>query len=130
MDCIFCKIASKEIPADVIYENEDVLAFLDIRPISKGHSLLIPKKHSADMLSAEAEDLSALINNVKEVAAGIIRATGAAGFNLGVNTGEAAGQVVFHTHFHIIPRFSGDGLKHWPHLESQPKTRAGNGRGD
>lgn len=123
-DCLFCKIANKEIPADLIYEDEEVVAFLDIRPISKGHALLIPKKHASDLLETDDQTLGAMISRVKKIAASIIEATGAAGFNLGVNTKPAAGQVVFHTHFHIIPRFTNDGLKAWPHSESEPKTRA------
>jgi histidine triad (HIT) family protein len=97
---------------------------LDIRPVSKGHALLIPKKHAADLLDTDDESLGELIVRVKRVAAAIMSATGAAGFNLGVNTKPAAGQVVFHTHFHIIPRFANDGLKMWPHSESEPRTRA------
>ncbi|HYC79616.1 MAG TPA: HIT family protein [Candidatus Binatia bacterium] len=123
-DCIFCKIINKEIPADIIYEDENLLAFLDIRPVNKGHALLIPKKHAADMTSSDDETLSQLIVGVKKLAQAIMTATGAAGFNLGVNTGAASGQVVFHTHFHIIPRFANDGLKSWPHSDSEPKTRA------
>jgi histidine triad (HIT) family protein len=122
-DCLFCKIASKEIPADLIYEDDKVVAFLDIKPVNKGHSLIIPKKHSHDLLDADDATLGTMIARVKKIAGAIMAATGAAGFNLGINTKSAAGQVVFHTHFHIIPRFSNDGLKMWPHSESEPKTR-------
>jgi histidine triad (HIT) family protein len=123
-DCIFCKIIRKEIPSDIFYEDDEVVGFLDIRPVNKGHALIVPKKHSQDLLSAEDEDLESLIKLTKRIAAGIMKATGAAGFNLHVNTGEASGQVVMHTHFHIIPRFANDGLKLWPHHETEPKTRA------
>jgi histidine triad (HIT) family protein len=123
-DCLFCKIAGREIPADLIFEDDSVVAFLDIKPVNKGHSLLIPKKHSQDLLDADDVILGTMISRVKKLAAAIMAATGAAGFNLHVNTKPAAGQVVFHTHFHIIPRFSNDGLKLWPHSESEPKTRA------
>lgn len=123
-ECIFCKIINKEIPSDIIYETDEVVAFLDVRPITKGHTLVIPKKHSQDLLSADDDVLKALIVGCKKLASAVVTATGAAGFNLSVNTSPAAGQVVFHTHFHIIPRFADDGLKPWPHSESEPKTRA------
>jgi histidine triad (HIT) family protein len=123
-ECLFCKISRKEIPSEFIYEDGEIFAFLDIRPVSKGHTLLVPKKHSSDLLEADDETLSQMISSVKRLAGAIMAATGAAGFNLGINTKPAAGQVVFHTHFHIIPRYSNDGLKMWPHLESEPKTRA------
>lgn len=122
-DCLFCKIACGKIPSDKIYEDEEVFAFLDIRPVNKGHALIVPKKHSEDLLHTDDLVLSSMIVHVKKIAEAIVKATGAAGFNLGVNTGAAAGQAVFHVHFHIIPRFSNDGLKNWPHAESEPKTR-------
>jgi histidine triad (HIT) family protein len=123
-DCIFCKIASKEIPSDLIYEDDDVFVFLDIKPVNKGHTLIIPKKHSMDLLETDDETLANLVIKAKHLAGQIMTAMGAAGFNLNINTKAAAGQAVFHTHFHIIPRYSNDGLKMWPHLEVEPKTRA------
>jgi histidine triad (HIT) family protein len=122
--CIFCKIVNKEIPADIIYEDDKVISFLDIRPASKGHALVISKIHSEDMLDATDQDLSDLMSRTKKVAAGVISAMGAAGFNIHINTKPAAGQVVMHTHFHVLPRFVNDGLKLWPHHEIEPKTRA------
>lgn len=112
--CIFCKILKGEIPCAKVYEDDRVMAFLDIMPINKGHTLVVPKKHSANMLEDSVEDLYAIIHAVKKIAPAVIKSVDADGFNLGVNTKEAAGQVVMHTHFHIIPRFSDDGLKHWP----------------
>jgi histidine triad (HIT) family protein len=123
-ECLFCKIGKGEIPSDEIYQDENIFAFLDIRPVNKGHALVIPKKHTADLLETEDAELALLISGVKKIAKGIMEATGASGFNLGVNTKPAAGQVVFHTHFHIIPRYVNDGLKLWPNAESEPKTRA------
>jgi histidine triad (HIT) family protein len=123
-DCIFCKIINKEIPADIIYEDANILAFLDLRPVARGHALVIPKAHSENILSASADDLCGVMPGLQKVAAGVVKATGAAGFNLHVNTGPAAGQTVFHTHFHIIPRFSNDNLKMWPRSEVEPKTCA------
>ncbi len=113
-DCIFCKIIKGEIPCSKIYEDDNVIALLDLFPVNKGHALVIPKKHSSDMLNDDDEDLKACIHTVKKVAPAIMKAMGADGFNLSVNTKPAAGQVVMHTHFHIIPRFDDDGLKHWP----------------
>ena len=123
-DCIFCKIARQEIPSDIIFEDDQVVSILDIRPVSKGHALVFPKNHSQDMLVASTADLGSLIAHAQKIAAAVTKATGAAGFNLHVNTGTAAGQAVMHTHFHIVPRYEGDGLKLWPHLEIAPQTRA------
>ena len=113
MDCIFCKIITGEIPAKKIYEDENVLSFLDISPVNFGHALVIPKKHYADLLSADETTLSFLMLAVKKIAPVLIRAVGASGFNLNLNNGSVAGQVVDHLHFHIIPRFVDDGLKLW-----------------
>jgi len=113
MDCIFCKIASGEIPAEKIYENEKVVAFLDISPVNPGHTLVIPKTHHENLVDTEDGLLCEIILTVKKLAPVIMKAVGAAGYNLGVNSGSAAGQVVFHTHFHIMPRFAGDGHAHW-----------------
>lgn len=124
MDCIFCKIVNGEIPSDKIFEDDEVVAFLDIRPVNRGHSLVVPKKHFENILATPDEVLSTMIAHTKKIAAGIAKATGADGFNIGINTGVASGQTVFHTHLHIIPRFNNDGLKPWPHEESEPKTRA------
>ena len=102
-NCIFCKIIAGKIPTLKVYEDKDVMAFLDIAPANKGHTLIVPKKHSKDMLEDNNKDLAA-----------VMKAVSAEGFNFIANTGPVAGQVVFHTHFHIIPRFENDGLKHWP----------------
>lgn len=113
MDCIFCKIIAGEIPAKKIYEDENVLSFLDISPVNFGHALVIPKKHYTDLLSADEATLSFLMLAVKKIAPILIRKVGASGFNLNLNNGSVAGQVVDHLHFHIIPRFTNDGLKLW-----------------
>ena len=112
--CIFCKIIDGRIPAAKVYEDEKVFAFLDIMPINKGHTLIVPKAHSKNMLEDEDSDLAACIKAAKKVAKAVVAAVNADGFNLGINTEKAAGQAVFHTHFHIIPRFENDGLRHWP----------------
>lgn len=121
-DCIFCKIIAGEIPSSKIYEDNDVVAFLNIKPVTKGHALVIPKKHSADFLEVDDETLAKTITKVKKVALGILDATKAAGFNLNVNTKPAAGQEVFHLHFHIIPRYSKDELNSWQGQDALPNT--------
>lgn len=122
-DCIFCKIINREIPAEIVYEDEHAVAFLDIRPVSKGHTLLIPKKHSHDLSDADDDILRQLIVVAKKVSLALLKATGADGFNLGANNGAVSGQEVFHLHFHLIPRYKNDQLKGWPHQESKPEER-------
>lgn len=113
MECIFCKIVRKEIPSFSVYEDDHSLAFLDINPVSKGHTLLIPKIHSPHLVETEDKVLAGLLPLVKKVAPAIQEAVGAKGFNLHINTQVAAGQVVFHLHLHIIPRFEKDSIKMW-----------------
>jgi histidine triad (HIT) family protein len=122
-DCIFCKIVAGEIPSDKIYEDEGVLAFMDIRPVSRGHALVIPKNHSKDVLEVEEKDLHQVLAVARKLSHAVMKAVGAEGFTISTNRGEAAGQTVFHLHFHIIPRFRNDGLKPWQHQETEPKTR-------
>ena len=112
-DCIFCKIIKGEIPSHKIYEDEEVLAFLDINPVNLGHSLVIPKEHHKDLLSTPTELASKLIAVVQKITPAILNAVEAESFNLGVNNGEQAGQIVFHTHLHIMPRFSSDKYELW-----------------
>lgn len=113
-DCIFCKIIRGEIPSLKVYEDDRVFAFLDIQPVSIGHTLIVPKAHAENCLATADEDLSAVMRVVKRVGGAAIKATGAQGFNVGINCGEAAGQIVMHTHVHVMPRTEGDGLQHWP----------------
>ncbi len=112
-DCIFCKIIKKEIPSQVVYEDKHCLAFLDIRPIHEGHVLVIPKKHTSDIHTADKKTLQHLITATQTVANTVKKTTKADGINIGINNGTAAGQIIFHLHTHIIPRFTDDGLKHW-----------------
>lgn len=117
-DCIFCRIIQGEIPSIKVYENDDVLAFLDINPIASGHSLLIPKGHYETLLDIPEEMAARLLPALARVARAVMTATGADGFNCLQNNFAASGQVVFHSHWHIIPRFEGDGLRQWPHKTS------------
>ena len=87
---------------------------LDINPVNKGHALVLPKKHSADFSDMADEDIKNAFVAAKKIANAVMKGTGAAGYNLGMNNRKAAGQLVMHSHLHIIPRFEGDGLKHWP----------------
>jgi histidine triad (HIT) family protein len=121
-DCIFCKIANKEIPAEIIYEDEQVLSFLDIKGLNPGHSLIIPKAHFQDIYALDEITASHLFSVAPKIARAIKRATHADGINIGMNNESAAGQVVFHAHVHVIPRYTNDGYHHWertkPSIES------------
>lgn len=108
-ECIFCRIVRGEIPATRVYEDADTLAFMDIGPIVKGHVLVIPKAHHDPLTSAPPETLHAVIATVQRIAAAQMSALGAAGVNVHQANGAAAGQVVPHIHFHVIPRFNDDG---------------------
>jgi len=112
-DCIFCRIAQRTSPAQIVYEDEQVMAFLDITPNTPGHTLVIPKKHYENLLDAPAEEVANVAKVVKKIAPAVMKATNSQGFNVGVNNGEAAGQVIKHMHMHIIPRRQGDGLVMW-----------------
>lgn len=104
-DCVFCAIAAGEIPSFKVYEDELVLAYLDINPFSRGHTLVIPKEHSCGLLDTSDETLAALVARVKKVAGRLKEALPCDGFNILQNNGEAAGQTVMHIHFHIVPRY-------------------------
>lgn len=108
-DCVFCKIVAGEILAHKVYETDKILAFLDNRPINHGHVLIIPKSHHENLIDAPEDSLCEIITAAKKLAPAILKATGLQNYNLIMNSGKEAGQIVFHTHFHIIPRFSGDG---------------------
>lgn len=112
-DCIFCKIVAGEIPSNKVYEDDAILAFLDIHPTNPGHTLVIPKAHHNDLLDTPADLLAKLMQVVAKITPAIIKGVGAEAFNLGVNNGATAGQIIFHTHFHIMPRFTADGHKLW-----------------
>ncbi len=111
-DCIFCQIVTGQIPSSKVYEDEEVLAFLDITQVTKGHTLVIPKKHYRNMLEMDAEAASSLFARVPKIAKQLQEKLGASGINIINNNEEAAGQTVFHTHVHLLPRFDAtDGLK-------------------
>jgi len=111
-DCIFCKIVRGEIPSTKVYEDDHVLAFLDIGPVVKGHVLVIPREHYDPLTATPAPVLHELIEAMQRVADGLMRGLKADGVNIHQANGAAAGQIVPHVHFHVIPRFADDG-HHW-----------------
>ncbi|MEK7510658.1 MAG: HIT family protein [Patescibacteria group bacterium] len=111
---IFEKIIAREIPATIIYEDEATLAFLDIAPNNPGHTLVIPKVHTRNILDISEDSWLAVMKTVHKLAPVIKEAVDADGINIAMNNEPAAGQVVFHAHVHIIPRHEGDGFTHFP----------------
>ena len=107
-NCIFCKIIKGEVPCYKIYEDEKVLAFLDINALSKGHTLVIPKKHAENIFEIEPEELEALILVVQKLSKRIKERLSPQGINILQRNGEGAGQEVLHFHFHIVPRYADD----------------------
>ncbi|MBI2121007.1 MAG: HIT family protein [Parcubacteria group bacterium] len=112
-DCIFCKIVAGEIPSAKIYEDEHALAFLDANPNNHGHTLVVPKTHAKNILDISGDALAQTMPTLKKVSRAVFDGMGAAGLNITMNNERPAGQVIFHLHIHIIPRFEGDGLKVW-----------------
>lgn len=118
MDCLFCKIIKKEIPAKIFYEDDECVAFFDIAPMTLGHTLVVPRTHCENILKCEARPVEAVARATHQIAPKLMRMTGAAGLNVVVSNEPAAGQEVFHMHWHLIPRYNNDGLKHWPKNEN------------
>lgn len=112
-NCIFCKIARGEIPSKIVYESENFLAFLDVHPVTRGHTLIIPKKHFVNFLDLPSSLGQELCDVIKKVAE-ISFKNGAEGFNILMRNGKSAGQEVSHAHFHIVPRKKGDGINSLP----------------
>ena len=108
-DCIFCKIAAGKIPSKTIYEDEKYRVILDLGPATRGHALILPKNHYANLFELPEEDAKEVICLAKKMATIMKDKLGCDGFNLVQNNGEAAGQTVFHFHMHLIPRYENDG---------------------
>jgi histidine triad (HIT) family protein len=108
-DCIFCKIIDGEIPGNIVYEDEEVVAFLDANPVSRGHTLVVPKKHVEDIHGAGEMDY--MWDALVKVSDAVEEAFDPEGINIAQNNGEAAGQEVFHLHFHVTPVYTGDELQ-------------------
>ena len=114
-ECLFCKMAAGLIPVIKIYEDDVVLSFLDIGPISDGHTLIIPKKHYENIHSCPADFLAQIASRFGKIADAVTSAMNSDGYNVLCNNGRAAGQVIDHLHFHIIPRRNNDGVfNRWP----------------
>lgn len=109
-NCIFCKIANKDIPGKIIYEDDLCLAFLDLSQATYGHTLVIPKKHYANILEADDETVAHLFTVAKKLSADIMEKCHATGLNILINTHEIAGQSVYHFHIHILPRYEKEEL--------------------
>ena len=124
-NCIFCKIANGEIPSTTLYEDEDFRVILDLGPATRGHALLLPKNHFANLFELDDETAQKAILVAKKMAGKMKDALGADGFNLVQNNGEAAGQTVFHFHMHLIPRYENDnaGIL-WKPGETTPEDMA------
>lgn len=117
-NCIFCKIIAGDIPSSKVYEDDRVFAFLDISPVTKGHTLVVPKDHYSGLLDTPPELLCEIAMRMPAVAAAVKAAAGADGFHVIQNNEPAAGQVVFHIHYHIIPRCDGDcAFAPWRHVK-------------
>lgn len=114
MEDIFAKIIARELPAEILYEDADTMAILDIHPNTTGHTLVLPKKNVTNVLDADEATFLAVMKTVHHLAPAIKEAVLADGINVHINNEPAAGQVVPHLHVHIIPRFTDDGLTHWP----------------
>lgn len=117
--CIFCKIIKGEIPSYKIYEDEKTYAFLDVADDAIGHTLVIPKFHTENIMSIDGGDLEAVMNTVKKISEHYVNDLGYTGVNLMNASGESAQQSVFHFHIHIIPRVEGDNLDTWPKMDKK-----------
>lgn len=115
--CIFCKIIQKQAPASIIYQDQSAIAFLDIRPLTMGHTLIIPKGHYTDIFDITKEAHCQMHNVAKHVAKAIKAATKADGISIFQQNGKAAGQDIFHIHVHVVPRFEGQRLSSFSSLE-------------
>jgi histidine triad (HIT) family protein len=110
-DCVFCKIVSGEIPSEILYQNEFVVAILDINPIHFGHALVIPRKHYRDFLALDPDCYPSLLQAARVVTGALVKGLNLEGFNLFSNNGRSAGQSVFHFHLHVTPRYHDDDIR-------------------
>lgn len=127
-NCIFCKIVAGEIPSYTIYEDDEFKAFLDANPASKGHALIVPKAHYADLYDIDEEVAARAMKLAKKLATHMTKVFGCEGFNLIQNNNEAAGQTVFHFHLHLIPRYAdaknNSDILTWTHETFSPEEMA------
>lgn len=123
-DCIFCKIVAVEIPSDVVYEDDTIISFIDINPLSEGHLLVVPRDHVAQISELTQQQGAALGRMLPVLGKALRQVTGADGFNVLINEGAVAGQEVGHVHYHLIPRSAGDGLGYRWNAGSYAEGRA------
>jgi histidine triad (HIT) family protein len=112
--CLFCKVVRKELYGAIVYEDADVIAFLDIHPVHPGHTLVVPKVHTEDFSTMDPVDREAVMHACQKVTHALLH-NHIDGVNVITNVRPAAGQTIFHAHFHLIPRYHNDGLLHLPH---------------
>ena len=117
-DCLFCKIIAGVIPAEKVYNDDNFIAFLDIKPVNLGHTLLVPKEHSRNIFDITDELLTHVGPVLKKLSQAVTEATNAEGITIGWNNERAGGQLIFHSHIHIMPRFTDDGHEHWKGKEN------------
>ena len=110
-DCLFCQIVAGQIPSERIDEDERTVAFMDINPATRGHALVVPRRHAANLLEIDSQDLAATMTAAQRLARRVKERLGADGVNLLNATGSAAWQTVFHFHVHVIPRYEGDPMR-------------------
>jgi len=108
-DCLFCKIARKENPSEIIYEDDSALAFLDVNPRAVGHTMIIPKSHAQNILDLPDSEIEGVFGAVKKVTALLQKSLQPEGFTIGINHGKVSGQVIEHLHIHVMPRWENDG---------------------
>lgn len=123
-ECIFCKIITNQIPSHKVYEDDYVLAFLDIKPNHPGHTLVIPKEHFENIYSVPAEIFARMTVVAQKIAVALKQSLECDGVNLAMNNEKDAGQVIFHTHIHVIPRYAGDGFALFPPGDYATDTQA------
>lgn len=111
-NCVFCKIVKGKIPSTKVYEDSDTLGFLDIKPVNPGHTLVIPKQHYENIHDMPDELVAKVAVAAKKIADALLK-LGVKGVNIGMNNGEAAGQIVFHSHVHVMPRYGKDTFSLW-----------------
>lgn len=118
--CLFCKICSGAIPATRVYEDDIAIAFLDIHPVNPGHTLVVPRAHYPSTTETPDAIIQHMAVVTKHIARAMIAGLGITGYNIEVNSGAVAGQIIMHAHWHIVPRHADDGLKHWPGTTYEP----------
>lgn len=117
MSCIFCDIIKKKEKAEILFEDQSTISFLDIRPLNFGHSLVIPKNHYENFYQVPVNDLQSIIKSTQDLTNAILKSINPDGINIISNNGNSAGQTIFHFHFHIIPRFKNDHFSFRPHFK-------------